>query len=86
MWKFSLAVVTILSLGAGAAMAQPVPVRHRMQIASSQIDVRGFDGIHNRNQSESGDHEYLGTTTGAHGTQPSDWDQEPEAINLGTES
>ena len=84
MWIFSLAIVTILSLGAGTAMAKPVPAGHRTQIASSQIDINGFHGIRNR-PSGSGDHQYLGTTAGSHGSQPADWDQEPEAINLGTE-
>jgi hypothetical protein len=85
MSKFFLAVATILSLSAGTAMVKPAPVRQRMQIASSQIDIRGSDEIRNRRQLASGGDEYLGTTTGAHATQPAVWGQEPESINRATE-
>jgi hypothetical protein len=66
-------------------MVKPAPVRQRMQIASSQIDIRGSDEIRNRRQLASGGDEYLGTTTGAHATQPAVWGQEPESINRATE-
>jgi hypothetical protein len=66
-------------------MVKPAPVRQRMQIASSQIDIRGSDETRNRRQLASGGDEYLGTTTGAHATQPAVWGQEPESINRGTE-
>ena len=85
MSKFSLAVATILSLSAGTAMAQPGPVRQRMQIASSQIDIRGSDEIRNRRQLARGGDEYLGTTTSPHAAQPTVWGQEPESIDQGTE-
>lgn len=85
MSKYSLAVAALLSLSAATAMAKPAPVGQRMQIASSQIDIRGSDAIHNRRQLASGADEYLGTTTGAHATQPAVWGQEPESINQGTE-
>jgi hypothetical protein len=85
MSKFFLAVATILSLSAGTAMAEPAPVRQKMQIASTQIDIRGSDEIRNRRQLASGAGEYLGMTTGVHATQPSVWDQEPESISRGTE-
>jgi hypothetical protein len=70
MLKFSLVVATFLTLGAGTAMAKPALVRQRMQIGSSQIDTRDFHEMRN---------------PGAHATQPSDWDQEPETISRGTE-
>jgi hypothetical protein len=85
MSNFSLAVATILSLSAGTAMAKPVPVTQHMQIASTQIDIRGSHEILDRRPLAGGGGKYLGTTTGAHATQPGDLDQEPESINLGTE-
>jgi hypothetical protein len=85
MSNFSLAVATILSLSAGTAMAKPAPVTQTMQIASTQIDIRGSHEIRDRRQLASGGGEYPGTMTGAHATQPPVWDQEPESINRGTE-
>jgi hypothetical protein len=85
MSKFFLAVATILSLSAGTAMAQPGPVGQRIQIASSQIDIRGSDEIRNRRQLARGGDEYLGTTTSLHAAQPTVWGQEPESIDQGTE-
>ena len=85
MSKFSLAVATILSLSAGTAMAQPGPVRQRIQLASSQIDIRGSDEIPNRRQLARGGDEYLVTTTSPHAAQPTVWGQEPESIDQGTE-
>jgi hypothetical protein len=83
MSKFFLAVATILSLGAGSAMAKPAPVTQGTQIASNQVDILGPDQIRDRRQIESGGDQYLRTTTGAHATEPALW--EPESINLGTE-
>jgi hypothetical protein len=85
MSRFFLAVATILSLGAGTAMATPAVLKQKMQIASTQIDTRGSDGIRDSRQLASGGREYLGTTTGAGATQPSVWHQEPESISGGTE-
>jgi hypothetical protein len=85
MSNFSLAVATILSLSAGTAMAKPVPVTQQTQIASTQIDIRGSHEIRDHRLLAGGGGEYLGTTTGAHATQPADLDQEPESINQGTE-
>jgi hypothetical protein len=85
MWKFSLAVAMILSLSAGTAMAKPSPLKQKMQVASTQIDMRGSDDMRDRRQLASGDGEYPGTATGAHATQPPVGDQAPESINRGTE-
>jgi hypothetical protein len=83
MSKFFLAVAATLSLTAGAAMAKPVPIRQQTQIASTQIDIRGSHEVGNLRLASGGEH--LGTTTGAHATQPAVWQQEPESINRGTE-
>jgi hypothetical protein len=83
---FLAAAATLtLSLGVGAAMAEPAPVRQKMQTASTQIDIGGSHQIGNRRRLASGGSEHLGTTMGAFATQPAIWHQEPESINRGTE-
>ncbi|HUN41937.1 MAG TPA: hypothetical protein VMU81_16755 [Acetobacteraceae bacterium] len=85
MWKIYPIAVTIMILSVGTAIAKPAPVGPSMQIASSRTGLQGFDEIRTSHQPGNGDHAYPRITAGARGTQPTDWDQEPEAINLGTE-
>jgi hypothetical protein len=85
MWKIYPVAVTIMILGVGTVAAKPAPVGHSMQIASSRTGLQGFDETRNCHQSGTGDHACPRTTAGARGTGHPDWDQEPEAINLGTE-
>jgi hypothetical protein len=80
-----VAMVLSLSLSATAAIAEPVPVRQQMHIASTHLDVASSNGPRDRSAPTATAEEHRQTASDTQVTQSADSDPEPESISGGTE-